>query len=327
MSCGNNRFYHARASTLVRSSVDFWPNLPASHGLHVYTNAMVGLWFGEFMHPDWDMFQSGHRAGAFHAAARAVSGAPVYVSDKPDGHDFAVLGRLVLSDGSVLRARGIGLPTRDCLFTNPLEEPVLFKVFNTNPGSGVVGVFNARYRETDNRIDGAVSPADVEGLAGEQFAVYLGRAQKLVSPISKATTVPLRLDTLEWEIATIVPVERGFAPIGLGDKLNAGGAVASKGLARRKLPGSASRRRTVRRLRGKAPSARAGRRRGRRVQLRRGAARRHHREGRRVYGRDLAGVMLTVCRAYLRPGRRSAACPVGLPAQRRPSRRDSAPLP
>jgi raffinose synthase len=229
MSCGNDRFYQARASTLVRSSVDFWPNLPASHGLHVYTNALVGLWFGEFMHPDWDMFQSGHRAGAFHAAARAVSGAPVYVSDKPDGHDFAVLGRLVLSDGSVLRAQGIGLPTRDCLFTNPLEEPVLFKVFNTNPGSGVVGVFNARYRETDNRIGGAVSPADVEGLRGEQFAVYLGRAAKLVAPVTKDTTIPLSLDTLEWEIATIVPVERGIAPIGLGDKLNAGGAVMRQG--------------------------------------------------------------------------------------------------
>jgi hypothetical protein len=36
------------------------------------------------------------------------------------------------------------------------------------------------------------------------------------------------LDTLEWEIATIVPIERGIAPIGLGDKLNAGGAVVSK---------------------------------------------------------------------------------------------------
>jgi len=51
MSCGNDRLYQARTSTVVRSSVDFWPNLPASHGLHVYTNAMVGLWFGEFIHP------------------------------------------------------------------------------------------------------------------------------------------------------------------------------------------------------------------------------------------------------------------------------------
>ena len=41
------------------------------------------MWFGEFIQPDWDMFQSGHRMGALHAAGRAVSGGPVYVSDKP----------------------------------------------------------------------------------------------------------------------------------------------------------------------------------------------------------------------------------------------------
>ena len=31
--------------------------------------------------PDWDMFQSAHPAAALHAAARAVSGGAVYVSD------------------------------------------------------------------------------------------------------------------------------------------------------------------------------------------------------------------------------------------------------
>jgi raffinose synthase len=234
MSCANERLYQTRTSSLVRTSVDFWPNLPASHGLHVYTNALVGLWFGEFIHPDWDMFQSGHPAGAFHAAARAVAGSPVYVSDRPDAHDFEVLRRLVLADGSVLRARDIGLPTRDSLFDNPLEEPVLFKVFNTNHDAGVVGLFNARYRKGDNSIDGSVSPADVPGLAGEEFAVYLGRRERLIAPVARNEAIGITLDTLEWEIATIVPIDYSgapdaMAPIGLGDKLNAGGAVLEKG--------------------------------------------------------------------------------------------------
>jgi raffinose synthase len=76
MSCSSEMLYACQGSVLTRTSTDFWPNLPASHGAHVYTNAVVGLWFGEFIQPDWDMFQSGHAAGAFHAAARAVSGGP-----------------------------------------------------------------------------------------------------------------------------------------------------------------------------------------------------------------------------------------------------------
>ena len=74
--------YGALNSTLTRTSTDFWPTLPASHGEHLYVNAQVSAWFGEFVHPDWDMFQSGHPMGGFHAAGRAVSGGPVYVSDK-----------------------------------------------------------------------------------------------------------------------------------------------------------------------------------------------------------------------------------------------------
>jgi raffinose synthase len=227
MSLSSEMLYHARASTLTRSSTDFWPNLPASHGLHVYTNAVFGLWFGQFVHPDWDMFQSGHPAGAFHAAARAVSGSSIYVSDKPDAHDFELLGKLVLSDGRVLRARGVGVPTRDCLFADPQSDPVLYKVVNTNLESGVVGLFNARYREGGDRLSGTTGPADVPELSGERFALYLGRVDRLVE-VGRDERVDVVLDTLEAEIATLVPVDRGIAVIGLVDKLNPAGAVTRK---------------------------------------------------------------------------------------------------
>jgi raffinose synthase len=227
MACSNDAFYHLQASTLMRTSTDFWPKLPASHGAHVYTNAMVSLWFGEFAHPDWDMFQSGHLAGAYHAAARAVSGSAVYVSDRPDGHDFGVLRQLVLSDGSVPRALGIALPTRDCLFSNPLVEPVLFKVFNSNRGSAVVGLFNARYEEKDNLLRGGVSALDVPGLMGDDFALYLGQTGRL-GRVRRDEVVPVSLDTLGWEIATLVPIQHGLAPIGLVDKLNPGGTVGEQ---------------------------------------------------------------------------------------------------
>ncbi|KAK6153256.1 hypothetical protein DH2020_012895 [Rehmannia glutinosa] len=55
-------------------------------------------------------------------SARALGGCPVYVSDKPGKHDFNILKKLVLPDGSILRARYAGRPTRDCLFIDPVMD-------------------------------------------------------------------------------------------------------------------------------------------------------------------------------------------------------------
>jgi len=66
MSSGMETYYGAPLSNLIRTSTDFWPTRPETHGLHLYCNAQVGMWFGEFMQPDWDMSNRGHAMGAFH---------------------------------------------------------------------------------------------------------------------------------------------------------------------------------------------------------------------------------------------------------------------
>jgi raffinose synthase len=231
MSCANEMFYSALASTLTRTSTDFWPKKPETHGLHLYVNAQVGAWFGHFVHPDWDMFQSGHPAGAFHAAGRAVSGSPVYVSDKPGAHDFALLAKLVLPDGSVPRADGPGVPTRDCLFHDPTQEDVLLKIANTSGGAGLVGVFHARYRgeEDTTTLSCPVSPSDVPALtAGERFAAYAHHSGELKA-VERTGRLAVTLPPLAAEVFTFVPIEDGIAPVGLTRLFNAAGAVRAKG--------------------------------------------------------------------------------------------------
>jgi raffinose synthase len=234
MSCGNDVLYQTLNSTLTRTSTDFWPKRPETHGLHLYANAQVCLWFGQFVHGDWDMFQSGHEWGPFHAAGRAVSGSPVYVSDKPGEHNFALLRKMVCSDGSILRCANPGLPTRDCVFANPLTEEVLLKIFNRvgagDSGGGVVGVFNCRYEAEEAKrqsIAGHVSAADVVGLKGEEFLLYLHNADT-IEVVGREDEIALTLGQGEWEIATFVPIPAdGFAPLGLLDKLNTGQAVSA----------------------------------------------------------------------------------------------------
>jgi raffinose synthase len=225
MSCSNDMFYSALNSNVTRTSDDFYPQHQDSHGRHLLVNAMVSLWFGELTIPDWDMFQSGHPMGAFHAAGRAVSGGPVYVSDKPYEHDFDVLRKLVLHDGTILRCEFPGRPTRDSLFFDPVNEKALFKIFNRNRYSGVVGAFNVHYKEDGTPdVQGTVSPADVEGLEGERFVVYAHNG-KTLHVMHRNEQQPLTLPANGFEIFTVVPIKEGIAPIGLTDMFNSGGAV------------------------------------------------------------------------------------------------------
>lgn len=111
-----------RDTAVVRASDDFYPRNEASSSPHIAACAFNSMFIGALAQPDWDMFHSRHAAAEMHATARAVSGGAVYVSDYPGQHGFDILRRLVLSDGSVLRARFPGRPTRDSLFCDVLRD-------------------------------------------------------------------------------------------------------------------------------------------------------------------------------------------------------------
>ncbi len=227
MSNAQETWYCSPDSTLLRSSIDFFPNQPDSHGLHLHTNALVGLWFGEFMQPDWDMFQSGHPWGAFHAAGRALSGGPVYVSDRPGQQNFELLRKLVCADGSVLRADQPGLPTLDCLLADPCSEPVLLKIWNRVGGAAVVGVFNCHQAGGTHGVaplEGSVGPGDVPGLEGQRFVAFRHEEQTL-DLLDRFERCSVRLAASQFEIVTFVPASAEFVAVGLADKFNSRGAV------------------------------------------------------------------------------------------------------
>ncbi|MCL4254339.1 MAG: hypothetical protein KJ043_11240, partial [Anaerolineae bacterium] len=178
----------------------------------------------QFLHPDWDMFQSGHPVGAFHAAGRAVSGSPIYVSDKPDAHDFNLLKKLVLPDGRVMRPIGIGTPTADCLFHDPTQEAILLKIENQNVVGKVIGIFNAHH-EGDIIID-AIHPAHWY----EDVMVYAHNSGTFTRYRKADERLEIALPPLGYEILTIIPITNGIAPIGLVEMFNSAGAITLQGI-------------------------------------------------------------------------------------------------
>lgn len=231
MSCSNDMLYSMLNSNLLRSSQDFSPEQQGGQASHVYTNAYVSFWMGEFSYTDWDMFWSKPKYGPFHAAARVVGGSPIYVSDKPESHDFDLLKKLTIFDGRILRPQRPGRPTQDCLMRDPRVEDVLLKIFNYNFDAGLLGAFNAQYHKdnTGRKIDGQISPQDVPGLEGDRFAVYMQTSGK-TRLCKREDKIAVSLPELGFEIFTIVPVRDGVAPIGLADKFNSAGAITAKGI-------------------------------------------------------------------------------------------------
>ncbi|PWA49115.1 seed imbibition 2 [Artemisia annua] len=242
--------YSAKQTAIVRASDDFYPRDPASHTIHISSVAYNTLFLGEFMQPDWDMFHSLHPAADYHAAARSIGGCPIYVSDKPGNHNFDLLKKLVLPDGSVLRAQLPGRPTLDCLFADPARDGIsLLKVWNVNKCTGVVGVFNCQgagwckiekktriHDASPGILTGSVQSTDVDALAqvagqdwhGETI-VYCQRSGEIVR-LPKGVSLPVTLKVLEYELFHFCPLKEiseniSVAPIGLLDMFNSGGAV------------------------------------------------------------------------------------------------------
>lgn len=242
--------YSAKQTAVVRASDDFYPRDPASHTIHISSVAYNTTFLGEFMQPDWDMFHSLHPAAEYHAAARAVGGCAIYVSDKPGNHNFQLLKKLVLPDGSILRAQLPGRPTLDCLFVDPARDGIsLLKVWNVNKCSGVVGAFNCQgagwckvtkktriHDASPGTLTGSVQATDVDTIAqiagpswtGDTVA-YAYRSGDVVR-LPKGASLPVTLKVLEYELFHFCPVKNvtestSFAPIGLLDMFNSTGAV------------------------------------------------------------------------------------------------------
>lgn len=220
MSCANDIIYHCGKTNMMRSSNDFFPEDPKSHSLHIYRNAVNSIWMSPFTLCDWDMFQTSHAYGPYHAASRAISGGPVYVSDRVDAHDFGLIRALTDSEGKILRPTDVAMPTLDCLFRDPRADQSLYKIFNKNIHNAVVGVFSFEGEERSI----AVSPSDVPGNETGLYALYSYQTGKAVAR-NAGETVDVTLRSGEFDVITIVNLRDGFGVIGITDKLNSGGGV------------------------------------------------------------------------------------------------------
>ena len=224
-SSSNDYLFNALGSNVTRTSPDFFPNNPESHGFHILTNAHTSFWMGEIITPDWDMFQSGHRAGSFHAAARSISGGPVYVSEEGKDINPDILNALIVGNGQVLRCIEPGRICKSSLFTDTGIDKIAINIFNINSHNSIIGTFNC-VSDSVSDVTSIIKPSDVEGITGDDFIVY-DYMNKTLSVANKQTQFTSVLSPLAFNLYTIAPFKNGFSALGLEGKYNMGASISN----------------------------------------------------------------------------------------------------
>jgi hypothetical protein len=196
---------------LLRNSDDFFPEVPASHPWHIFCNAHNAI-FNQYLNilPDWDMFQTSHSYGAYHAAARCVSGGPIYITDVPGHHDIDLIrqmtGNTPRGDTVILRPHTVGKSTSAY---NSYDDAVLLKVSTyvgmARNGVSILGVFNCTQRPVAELIG-------LNQFPGAEHGTYLvrshttGRVTAPTTAESHGCFIHLELPVQGWEILSAFPL-------------------------------------------------------------------------------------------------------------------------
>lgn len=197
----------------LRNSDDFFPEVPESHPWHIFCNAHNAL-FTRFLNvlPDWDMFQTSHPYASFHAAARCVSGGPIYITDEPGKHNMTTIHEMtaptVHGYTVILRPSIVG---RTIDTYHGYNEGHILRVGTytgwARTGSGILGLFNV---STANKSC-LVPLLDFPGIHEDYTTKYIVRSHtsgKITDPMSPTdgnSVVAVNLGQKEWEILTAYP--------------------------------------------------------------------------------------------------------------------------
>ncbi|KAJ0920671.1 putative glycosyl hydrolase 36, glycoside hydrolase superfamily [Helianthus annuus] len=212
MSHNTDGLYSAKRTAVMRASDDFWPHITASHTVHIASVAYNTVFLGEFMQPDWDMFHSLHPMADYHGAARAVGGCAIYVRS----------GTLTitLEWWGVFNCQGAGWCKDGKKILTHDEQP-----------STITGVIRAK--------DVNYLPKVADSTWDGDAVAYQSRRRWTGFTLPKNASIPVTLKPREYEVFTVVPISKlscgvGFAPIGLTEMFNSGGAISEFRMRQRK---------------------------------------------------------------------------------------------
>lgn len=221
MGMASENMFNRPSGAVSRCSGDFQPENREWFIRHLLACSYNSLIQGMFYWSDWDMWWSDDEQAKKNSVLRAISGGPIYVSDKIGRSRPEIFAPLCYSDGRILRCEDPAIPTLDCLVSDPETNGKIFKVKNNYRNGGVIAAFNLDSKES--QVSGTVSAADI-GISGEVAVYEHFSGDVVILKDGEKLDVTLK-DHDDFRLYTIVPVVNGLAMLGLINKFNSPLAV------------------------------------------------------------------------------------------------------
>lgn len=205
MGLGSLDMFSRQYSSVVRNSDDFFPDKENGFLSHVMQNTYNGVFHAPLYYCDFDMWWSKHFSAKQSSILRAVSGGPIYVSDKIGESEPEYILPLVDEEGKMIRCDDTARPTRDCLLSDPSHG--VLKLYNHIGNHYVVAAFNLTDEEQTvslglEELDGFV------GADGAEYTAYLHYGQAVMEMENNRLTFALK--ARDAEILNIF--EKGALP-------------------------------------------------------------------------------------------------------------------
>ena len=228
MCMANENMFNRNISSIARCSGDFQPENREWFANHILQCTFNSLVQGQYYYNDWDMWWTGDGQGLKNSVCRAISGGPIYVSDKNGQTKPEILWPLIFDDGTIIRTERPARPTLDCLTVNPTTEKKPIKITSVKNGATLVAAFNLDAE--DGAVKGDICPADF-GFDGEVAVYeYFTKEGVIVNADDKISIDLPNPDV--FRLYSVVKLENGKAVIGASEKMIAPGTydVTENGL-------------------------------------------------------------------------------------------------
>lgn len=203
-------------SPISRCSDDFKPEDKKWFSSHILQCAYSSVLLGQFYWCDWDMWWTDDSQAKKNSLMRAVSGGPIYVSDKIGRTKPEILMPLCLNNGKILRCDRPGIPTIDCIAKNPTTSKEALKIQNIAGDYGIMAVVNIDKNEGE--VKAKICKNMIDGLFGEEYAVYehYSKEVRILKGDEFFETTLSSPD--DYRLYIFAPLKDGFAAIGRTDK-------------------------------------------------------------------------------------------------------------
>ncbi|MDP0491795.1 MAG: Sip1-related alpha-galactosidase [Verrucomicrobiota bacterium JB023] len=229
MSQGTPQVLGTSHSAVSRVSIDYKLNDLAKAKAHIEQSYVCTLLQGQTVWPDHDMFHSSDPdAGELMAISKAMSGAPIYLSDNPSDFHAPFIRPLAYEDGELLRPLAPGFPLPDSVMMDVYQGGEAFRVIAPlNHGCAAVVAYNLLH-PGEQTVETRVTPADYPHASGmmqpyegawevpaEGLVIFdwrKGQGQRLDDSYS------VTLTGFSDSLLLLAPVKKDWAVIGAREK-------------------------------------------------------------------------------------------------------------